>query len=231
MTFMIEQVDGRLTAWVKSVLTDVNVYLAPPEVTHKGRSVAIYLLEIVHAPIPRTSRRPPLQFTLRYLVTTDDNDAAVAHQLLGELILAAIDSTEFEVEPEPVPIVVWTALGVPPRPSLVLRVPVRIERPQPVAKRVRMPLTVNNASMLPLSGLVLGPDDFPLAGAEIELPALQLFTHTDFRGRFRFAAVPVGPPDMLVRVRAKGREVAVSTAEHPRHNGEPLVIRIAGMED
>ncbi len=228
---MIEQIDERLRDWVKSVLTDVSVSLARPEIAHKGRSVGVYLLEIIHAPIPRTSKRPPLQLTLRYLVTADDDDDAVAHRLLGQLIVAAMDCADFEVEPDPVPVATWTALEVPPRPSLVLRVPVRIERPQPVAKRVRMPLTVNNASMLPLSGVVLGPNEIPLAGAEIELPALQLFTHTDFKGRFRFAAVPLGPPDMLVRVRARGCEVAISTAEHARHNGEPLVIRIAGMED
>lgn len=228
---MIEQVDGHLGDWVKSVLMDVNVWLGPPDVTRKTRSVGLYLLEVVHPPSPRTSKRPPLQFTLRYLVTAEDADEKVAHQLFGQLVLAAIDAPDFEVEPEPAPLTLWTALGVAPRPSLLLRVPVRIERPQPMAKLVRTPLTVNNASMLPLNGRVLGPGDSPLAGAEVEVPALQLFTHTDFAGRFRFAAVPVGPPDIVLRVRAKGREVMVSTAEQGRRNGEPLTVRIERMED
>jgi hypothetical protein len=45
----------------------------------------------------------------------------------------------------------------------------------------------------PLNGVVLGLDDVPLAGAEVELPALQLFTHTDYKGRFHFPTAAPGP--------------------------------------
>jgi hypothetical protein len=228
---MIDQVDGRLRDWVKSVLKDVTVSLAAPDSTRKSKSIGVYLLEFIQPPAPRTTKRPPLQFSLRYLITASDQEDESAHHLLSELLLAAMDSNDFEVESEPVPIALWSAFGIAPRPSFVLRVPVRIERPQPVAKRVRMPIVLNKTSMMPLDGVVLGPNDIPLAEAEVELPALQLFTHTDFKGRFRFSAVPAPPPEMLVRVAAKGREVTVSTGESERRAGESLVVRIDRMED
>ena len=56
---------------------------------------------------------------------------------------------------------------------------------------------------VPLWGQVLGPGGLPLAGAAVEVPALQLFTSADASGRFRFANVPARPPPRLV-VRAKG---------------------------
>lgn len=228
---MIEQVDERLKDWVKSVLKDVNVSLGAPDRTRGQRTVRVYLMEIIQAQVPRGTRRPPLQFTLRYLVTADDSDDAVGHQLLGELLLEAMDEADFEVEPEPVPIAVWSALGIAPRPSFVLRAPVRIERPQPKIKRVQSPLVIKTTAMQPLEGVVLGPGDFPLSEARVELPALQVTTHTDYQGRFRFASVPAGPPDLMVRVNAKGHEVTISTAANGRRNGEPMVVRIERMED
>ena len=228
---MIERIDERLKDWVKSILKDVSVSLDAPEPTRKSRTIRVYLMEIVQSQVPRTTKPPPLQLTLRYLVTAEDGDDEVAHHLLGELLVAALDSAEFEVEAEPVPIAVWSGFGVPPRPSFVLRAPLRIERPQPQVKRVLVPMILTTAPMMALDGMVLGPGDFPLSDARVEVPALQLSTHTDYRGRFHFAAVPAGPPDMLVRVDAKGREVTVSTSTNGRRNGEPLVVRIEQMED
>jgi len=228
---MIERIDERLKDWVKSILKDVNVALDPPEAARKSRTIRVYLMEIVQSQAPRTNKRPPLQLFLRYLVTAEDGDDEIGHRLIGELLAGALDTAEFEVEPDPVPLAVWSGFGIPPRPSFVLRAPLRIERPEPQVKRVLMPLVVNTAPMIALDGVVLGPGDFPLAEARVELPALQLSTHTDYKGRFHFGAIPAGPPGMQVRVNAKGREVTVSTSTDGRRNGEPLVVRIERMED
>lgn len=228
---MIERVDERLKNWVMSILDDVTVSLDAPEAARKSRTVRTYLMEIVQSQVPRTTKRPPLQVILRYLVTAEDGDNESGHRLLGDLLAGALESSEFEVDPEPVPIAVWAGFGVPPRPSFVLRAPLRIERTQPKVKRVLMPLVVNTTAMVALDGMVLGPGDFPLSGAQVELPALQLSTHTDYKGRFRFAAVPAGPPYMTLRVSAKGRQVTVSTSTDGRRVGEPLVVRIERMED
>jgi hypothetical protein len=61
--------------------------------------------------------------------------------------------------------------------------------------------------------------------ARVELPALELFTNTDSKGRFRFSAVPAAPGARLLRVRAKGQEFSINT-EHAGSDTDPLVIHL-----
>jgi len=58
------------------------------------------------------------------------------------------------------------------------------------------------------------------------LPALQLSTATDFRGRFYFAAVPSDPPIKLLRVNAKGRTISVPV----KKPNEAVIIRLKESE-
>ena len=228
---MIDQVDRRLKDWIASIQANVDVSLAVPGKAGKGRSVGLYLFDLIQSPPPRGTKRPPLQLALRYLVTVDDDRPEEAHRLLGELIFAAMGDPDLEVEPEPVPLGLWSAFGVSPRPAFVLRAPLRVEREQPRAKRVQVPIVVNTTAMSPLDGLVLGPGEMPIAGALVEVPSLQLFTHTDFKGRFHFAAVPAVPLGVLLRVKAKGSEVTVPSGGRERRDGGPVVVRFDRMED
>ncbi|HZH77837.1 MAG TPA: hypothetical protein VEY88_17555, partial [Archangium sp.] len=41
-----------------------------------------------------------------------------AHHVLGQLVFAAMEEPEFEVDLAPLPVALWSALGVPPRPAL-----------------------------------------------------------------------------------------------------------------
>lgn len=227
---MIEQVDEHLKAWLMSIVDGTEVSLATPVAPEKGRTIGLYLLEVIPMPILRGgARRPPRQFALRYLITTGGESPEEAHQMLGKLILAAMENPDFEVESEPLALGMWTALGAAPRPSLVLRAPLRVERPQLQGQRVHS-LSVSRAQMLPLEGLVLGPGDIPLAGAQVEVPAQQLFTHTDYRGRFRFPALGSGPRGTVLRVRARGFELTASVADSER-TGKPLTLRFERMEE
>src|SRR5208283_5349055 len=113
-----------------------------------------------------------------------------AHRLLGEIVFAAMDDPEFEVDLSPLPVNVWRAFGVPPQPSFILKVPVGKEKPKPKVGIVRQPLVVKWASLTSLHGIVLGPGDVALSGARVEFPGLDLVTHTDSNGRFRFSTVP-----------------------------------------
>ncbi|MCU0518329.1 MAG: DUF4255 domain-containing protein, partial [Oscillatoria sp. Prado101] len=79
----------------------------------------------------RGSQRTPLQAAARYLVTTWAGTPEDAHRLLGDLLFAAMDSAAFQAELNPLPAAAWTAFGLPPQPSFVLRVPLQIARPQP----------------------------------------------------------------------------------------------------
>jgi hypothetical protein len=222
---MIDETDRRLTTWIGGILDQANVSLAPPEATESGKGVGLYLLELLHSQPQRGARRPPHLMTLRYLVTTHAPKPEEAHKMLGDLVIAALENTEFEVEQEPLPASLWTALGVAPRPSFVLRVPLRHERPEKLAPLVRQPLIVKQLPLRRFAGRVLGPDDIPIMNARVELPALDLYTSTDSKGRFHFAAIPDAPGSRLLRVRAKGQEFSINT-EQAEADNEPLVIHL-----
>jgi hypothetical protein len=227
---VIDQTDGRLVDWVAHVAEGATISLSPPNDSHTGRGVSLYLLEFIPQPPSGNARRLPLQLALRYLVTTWADTPEEAHRLLGNLVFAAMESAEFQVELEPFPITAWTAFHVIPRPAFVLRVPLRLERPEPPTKLVRKPMVLKTVVASSLHGVVLTPDDVPLAGATVELPALQLTEHTDANGHFRFAAVPAQPHPRQLRIKAKGRELDV-TIEQPGSEHEPLVIRFDIKEE
>ena len=222
---MIDQIDRQLERWIESILDHIEVSLAPPGESGTGRGVNLYLMELVNNPPARGLRRPPIQMMLRYLVTTRADNPEDAHKILGDLVVAALENAEFEVELESLPVAVWTALGVAPRPCFVLRVPFRHERPEKLAPRVKHPLVVKHARFRSLHGQVLGPESIPIMNARVELPALQLSTHTDSSGRFHFSAVPAEPRVKLLRVLAKGQEFSINTEQAERDH-EPFVINL-----
>ena len=222
---MIDKIDGRLSDWIKTILKDAEVSLGPPSASTAGRTVGLYLLDLTQTPPARGKRRPPIQIKLRYLVTTHAADTKQAHQMLGDLLVAALKDPEFEVEQEPLPMTLWTALSVAPQPSFVLRVPYNVEQPEKIAPPVLEPLIIKESGLSTLSGQVLGPKDIPIMDARVELPALQIYTNTDSKGRFRFATVPADPYPKLLRVRAKGQEFSINT-EQAASAGKPLVIHL-----
>ncbi|WP_224372409.1 DUF4255 domain-containing protein [Hyalangium versicolor] len=137
---MIDEIDQRLKAWVGEVLGDAPVSFAVPERTTLTEGVSLYLLELGAAPPARSVRRVPLQFSVCYLITVGGESPERAHQLLGELVFSALETPDFEVDLSPIPLELWTALAVPPRPAFRVRMPVRRERAEPNVRRVRFPL-------------------------------------------------------------------------------------------
>ncbi len=221
---MIDQIDRRLREWTESVVEGVSFSLEPPAGTEATTGVSFYLLELVENAPARTATPTPLQFSLRYLVSTWAGALEEAHRLLGELVFAAMENPEFEVELEPVDPSTWVALGVAPRPSFFLRVPLRKERPQPPVKRVRAPLVVKVTPVVQLHGVVLGPEDLPVPGAAVSIPSIQVHTRTDNEGRFSFQTVPGGEGGSELHVRARGRETSVTVTEATSRE-TPIVIR------
>jgi hypothetical protein len=201
---MIQEADGRLTEWVRSVLKGCPVVFAPPA-RAEGNGVWLHLMDVLPNP-PARGDSAPLQVSLRYLVTTWAETPEKAHGLLGRLVFEALGDGQYEVEREPVPPALWTAMGVAPRASFVLRAVLRQERPRPRAPLVRTGLRTQSAALRAVRGRVLGPGDVPMPGARVEAPSLRLATRTDGDGRFEFAAVPAGPAPCPIRARAKGME-------------------------
>jgi hypothetical protein len=139
---------------------------------------------------------------------------------------SAMQKEEFEVDLNSPPLAMWQALDARPRPSFILRVPLRHEWPPEELPLVRGPLVVKNSARQPLGGVVLGPNDTPMMGVQVEIPTLNLSAQTDFRGRFRFAAIP---PVRQVTLRAKGRRLQVPI-DQAEKSDDLLLLRFPLME-
>lgn len=223
---MIDDVDRKLREWVSEVTAGVEAVLTEPSFPAAGTSViSLYLCEILESPPPRTTSRPPLQVNLRYLITSWSPDPEEAHRRLGQLLFAAMDNREFQVDLTPVSPAVWAGFGIPPRPSFGLLVPFRQTRHQPLAKPVLQPLVVQQSPVRPLRGRVLGPGEIPLMGARVELPGIGKYTRTDARGFFSFAQVPTDPAPAQIEVKARGRQMRVDLSPAWSDEERPLLIR------
>ena len=231
---MIDEVDQRLKAWVGRIAGDVPVFLGVPDRESLERGVCLYLLELGPAPPARGGGggRASLQISVCYLITAGAESPERAHRLLGELVFAAMEEADFEVELTPVPTTVWAGLRTAPRPCFRLRVPVRRERAMPVIHRVLFPATPQ-ATPTPaeaLLGCVVGPGDVPIPGALVELPTLKLTTRTDAKGCFRFPSVPPVATLGRLEVRARG-ELLELGSEVLAAEPQPLLIRLPLKEE
>ena len=222
---MIDETDRQLASWITKTLGSVSVSLDPPRADQSEKGVGLYLLELVQSTADRGTRRPPILMKLRYLITTHAAKPEEAHQMLGTLVIAAFDNADFEVEQEQLPVSLWSALGIPPRPAFVLQVPFRHERKQKIAPPVKVPLVVKRFPLRVLEGQIVGPENIPIMNARVDLPTLDLSTDTDSKGRFRFSSVPDAPGARQLRVRAKGQEFSINT-EQAESDNEPLVIHL-----
>ncbi|MSP13085.1 MAG: carboxypeptidase regulatory-like domain-containing protein [Chloroflexi bacterium] len=232
---VIEHADQRLKEWATTVLQGAGrqqtpISLALPDDGQAGSGVSMYLLDLAPISPAGHARRLPLQISLRYLVSTWADNPAESHHLLGILVFAALEDPQFEVDLEPAPIATWAAFGVKPRAAFLLRVPLRLDRPEPSTKFVRRPLVIKAAIMIPFHGQVLTTNDIPLAGAVVELPALQVSTRADVNGYFRFSAVPAAPPIQQVTVKAKG-QAQNFTVNQAASDHELLVIHFDIREE
>lgn len=227
---MFDEIDRGVETWIKDVLGDVAVTFGPPAPGEGGPSANAYLMEIRSRPPERGQELPPFQVQLRYLITTWDADASTAHRLLGELVFAAMEQRDPELDLDPPPPAVWAALGVTPRPSFHLGVTAKRERPVRRGPPVRH-VDLDPRPLAAFEGLVLGPEGTPIPHARVEIPTMGLSTSSDADGRFRFGALPAAMP-FVVRVHAKGRSQE-GRAEAPAVPGQggPLVIRLPIQED
>lgn len=225
---MIEQADRALKAWVQEVVA-AEVLLGPPRQFEGNPGVSLYLLSLAD-PLPIwANRHVAHQVALRYLVTTWAADEEQAHALLGTLLFAALEKREYELTLEEVSASVWAAFGIAPRPACMLWVPCALAQREPEPKRVRGPLVMQGAPVRSLHGIVLGPGDMPIAGARVELPALELRGQTDPHGRFFFASVPGESQNIQLVVKARGYQQSV-LVEQSSSEQEPLAIRFTAFD-
>lgn len=227
---MLAPMIAGLQGWIQAAAPDATWMLEMPadKTPVTTISASTYLLEMMPAPVASTGRRPPLRWTLRFLVTCRAPDEGDAHALLIELALSAAAQTDWQIEQEPVPVQVWTAFGMAPRPSFVVRMPLEIVQDERVAAPPAKALSINGDLVLSLRGVLLGPGDIPLANGSIELAALHLRTGTNHRGEFCLMGVP-GSTLSTLHVRARGSSLDVECRAID-HVTSPLILRMSNLE-
>jgi hypothetical protein len=227
---MSDSVDSLIKEWATSVHPGISLSLEAPTVQKSGRGVSVYLMEVLHTPTHLTARPSPLELSLRYLVTSWGETPEEAHQLLSDLAFSALANRDFQVDLDAVPAAIWTAFGLPPLPSFVVRVPLRQARIAPSSKLVNQKLQISSTTVVQLHGVVLGPNDTPIADSSIEIPTMRLTARSDYRGRFHFSGVPLDGTKSL-RVRARGRELNVECEGTFADEREPFVIHFTPLEN
>jgi hypothetical protein len=215
---------------VGSVVEQISVTFHAPGRERAEAGIGLYLMELREKKAASGARRPPLQFSLRYLVTATAAEPEQAHSLLGRLVFAAMEEPEFSVEFEPIPATTWSAFGVPPQPAFLLDVPLRKERPEPAAGLVRQPLIVNTSPLTAFRGIVMGPGNIPLPNARVEIANLRLVTTTDRKGTFQFTTLPAGRSINLL-IHAKGKAYSVTAGEDRVGQDSPFVIQFPVLEE
>ncbi len=221
---MLDQADETLSSWIGHVIGNVAVSLAAPPDAPTGEGVSAFLLALANCPPLRTAGRPPLQIMLHYLISTWAATPQRAHQLLGDLAFAAMQTADYTIDLDPLPPETWLALRLAPRPAFVLSMPVRQERPLPKVEYVRSPLSVQPEPMTTLAGQIVGPGNLAIPGARVEIPSLNLAAYSDANGLFRFLGLPVQAGKRNLRVLAKGRQFDISV-DSPADSDKPVVIQ------
>jgi hypothetical protein len=141
----------RLAEWAGAALgPDVGISFQPPAaVPADQRLVNLHALALTPYPTSRDLRAPQVRFDLRVLVTAWAPDPLAAHQDLCDLAFAATDAPTFQLDLDALTDLPWAALGVGPRPALLLRVPLQRQLTLAPAPRVREPLVVSATSVMP----------------------------------------------------------------------------------
>ncbi len=221
----MEDADQRLKDWVDTLLPGTAVTLSAPADKGVAPLVGLYLLDLHASPPAKGPRRSPQQIELGYLVTAWAPSPEESHSMLWTLVFGAMEVAEFEIDLTPISGQLWLAFGVVPRPAFMLRLSLRRERPEESVRLIKSAIELNASPMASMAGLLLGPNEVPIANARVSLPVLRLTARTDERGCFRFGAIPSNTAVQRFHIQARGREFMIE-ANYRVGDLEPLIIHI-----
>jgi hypothetical protein len=216
----VDDVTRSVMSWVERALPKTPVEVRSLGDPASVNGVAIRLVEVAPLSLPR-AERAPLLLRLDYLVSVHLADPLAEHRAIGELVFSALDHPDIVVGAAADLAALRERLDLPAGANLLVskRLPrERAERPRPI---VRRPLDIHVEPASPLEGIVVGPNDFPVVDAVVELPTLNLSALTNLQGRFRFAAAPSGTTP--IRLTARKRQTQIEVDVVPGH---PLTIRL-----
>lgn len=223
---MLSKTDQLVEDWVREVVGGAELSFQAPGSESATGSIGAYLYEVRQADKRAGgARRFPIKLELRYLITTWSQQPKEAHRVLGELLISAIESPDFDVDPVPPAPVFWNSFQCSPRPCFVLCVSAYHEFTDEVAPRVKAAPAVRATMVGELQGSVIGPGGVPLSGASVDIPEYSLATTSDVNGHFYFASVPTDPVPSVIVVTYKGVEHRFDTRVRTESD-QPIVIEI-----
>lgn len=216
----ISTATAELVAWLSGAAGDA-VPVGPPRPDADPGRLSLWPLELRPARQTRGSGGPePYRLTVRYLLTAGGPEALGALDRVLVAATAAPAGRALALEAgDPA---LWAAFGVPPRPALLVDVPVQVTHVVQPAAPVLRPLRLRQLQMLTFDGRVVGPAEQPLAAMRVEVVGQPYATQTDPAGRFRVVGVPHDPDHPApVRLRLSGRGQVLTAEVDPT---EPDIV-------
>ncbi|MFI5915172.1 carboxypeptidase regulatory-like domain-containing protein [Dactylosporangium sp. NPDC051541] len=201
-----------LLGWARAA--GVTVAAGPP--VTDGAQMYLWLLAL----LPEQQLRPgegaaAVRLRLRYLCCAARPDDLVS---LDRLLQATVGSP-YPALFEAVPVELWQAAGLTPRPAFHIDVVARLDRPLRPVPRVVEPLRLQTAPITTLRGAVFGPGGQPLAGMRVATADGRVSADTDHAGRFELPGVIHGSP-VALRLTGRGRRFEHEAAA----DGTPAMI-------
>ncbi len=206
---------GMVLAWLDRA--GIAATVGPPiEAPERNDPVRLWPLALLPDQALRSSgQTDALRLRIRFLVTSGGWGPAGATPL-DRLLVAAAADTSVHLVIEPIPDTTWRALGLRPQAALQIELPIRIARTVVAPPRVRAPLRVDGAPLIPLRGRVLGPGDIPVPGVRIAAVGLGTAALADGHGEFVLDAVPaVGPTRLVVTGKGLHLDLEVEPSTQP----------------
>jgi len=189
----------KIEDWVEKSLDKTSVQWGVAGNEKKSNTINFQMIQV--APAMKEmggSKLAPLHLTVSYLVT------ASSDEILTELMFAAMNHGQYDIQQEVLTADMWLALDLVPRAAFVLKVRVSKEIEQVKTPIVRT-ATVQGKSVGDLFGTVYGPNETPIRSALLELIGLNKKTKTDRKGFFRISGIPSNTA-LELKVKAKGVE-------------------------
>jgi phosphoribosylcarboxyaminoimidazole (NCAIR) mutase len=213
-----QDVTRSILAWVADVLPGVPVAAASLDDDAPGAGVKVRLWNIAPKRLTQTLANAQA-LRLDYVITVRLDDPLEEHRSLGELCLSAMADPAIELDDQLSVSDLLARLNLAPRSGLVVRRHLTREAAADKVERVRVPLEVRLGGLRQLEGVVLGPNDAPVAGARVGVAGQDVETLTDAWGRFRLTAAAIGGAQLTAR--AHGAACRAACADHG-----PTILRL-----
>lgn len=183
----ITEADDHLKNWISSLLPEVNVSLRHPSAVGTGVGISMFLYRMISPPTRNFQAGSPLQVVLKYLVTAHDEEIRREHEIISELVFAALKSPQFETELFPA-----AQAQLIEKPYFVISVTISRMPDQVEIERVKKPVVVKPALKKSVVGVISNQEGKPLSDVKITVPSIHYSTRTSDKGLFSISYIPAG---------------------------------------